>query len=964
MKKKKKRKKRERERREEQEKTVIKIIKWMNASPNTRLFMVEKSESTMKSLHKHSEFSRASLRFDFPTDFCLTLSCGKWHQITATKAKMAEIALAGAAAVLRQTVGVLSNLVFKEGSRLYGLREDIVWIEREMRHIQAYLEDAEAKQGRSRGVANLVIDIRDLACDVEDIMQKYFSWIALHRRKRFLGCLKSATCIVCYGYDARNFAVEIEGIKRRLEDINRVRQTYGINELSHSGGRDVWDERRSFPHIDEPNVVGFEKHIENLVAKMLDNELQCRVISIIGMAGQGKTTLAKKVFKSVQHSFECSAWIYVSQQPNLKELLRDIARQMGFEKGRWEETVEVNLFTFLSQHRYVIVLDDIWHTATWDAIKNVIPTNTENGSRIILTSRNRDAGSHVGGKSSLHELRPLNEENSRKLFFKMVMVDLQNINETSDPPQLENIGEQILKRCGGVPLAIVLAAGLLLLRERSENAWKGILEGMGQDQDQCSEIFALSYKDLPTNLKPCFLYFGLFPEDHEISAFELINLWAAEGFIGGSGVREVEDVGDDYLNHLIARNLIQVVRRRFNGKVSSCRIHDILHNLCIREAKEINFFNTQNDVITSNLGMGVRRVTTHGSNFNDYISLNYPTPRLRAMLCFSGDLRNVRRKMVKNFLRDFEFLRVLSVKCDYFPTTLPNEVGNLKNLYYLGLGFTGYKKFEYLEIPHTISNLKGLLTFDIRECNHGVILPNVIWTMKQLRHILLPKFCERVPSFCGVNLDRFHPMEICLPNLQTLYGLREKMVCNFSFLHKLANLRNLRVSISSEHIIEVLSDPTLVLTKLEKLRLWNVKSEILSIGNLSRYENLLSLNLYYLIVAELPQHDKLPPNLTKITLVGTSLKKDPMETLKKLPKLKILKLFSHSYWGNKMVCPGEPGCNFPQLEVLKIDQLVNLKELVVEEGGMPRLKELSIFRCNPIATIPDRIKNILKRNTR
>jgi len=182
--------------------------------------------------------------------------------------------------------------------------------------------------------------------------------------------------------------------------------------------------------------------------------------------------------------------------------------------------------------------------------------------------------------------------------------------------------------------------------------------------------------------------------------------------------------------------------------------------------------------------------------------------------------------MVKNFLRDFEFLRVLSVKCDYFPTTFPNEVGNLKNLYYLGLGFTGYKKFEYLEIPHTISNLKGLLTFDIRECNHGVILPNVIWTMKQLRHVLLPKFCEKVPSLCGVNLDRFHPMEICLPNLQTLYGLREKMVCDFIFLHKLANLRNFRVSISSEHIIEVLSDPILVLTKLEKLRLWNVTSEI------------------------------------------------------------------------------------------------------------------------------------------
>ncbi|KAL7169642.1 hypothetical protein ACSBR2_034644 [Camellia fascicularis] len=862
---------------------------------------------------------------------------------------MAEIALAGATAVLKQTLGELSNLVFKEGSRLSRLREDIVWIEREMRHIQAYLEDAEAKQGGSRGVADLAIDIRDLACDVEDIMQKYFPRIASHRGKKFLGCLKSATCIVCYGYDARNFAVEIEGIKRRVEDINRVRQTYGINVSSGSGGRDMWDERRSFPHIDEPNVVGFEKHIEDLVAKMLNEELQCRVISIIGMAGLGKTTLAKKVFKSAQHNFECFAWIYVSQQPNIRELLQDIARQVGLEKEKWEENIEVNLFTFLSEHRYVIVLDDMWHIETWDAIKNAIATNTKNGSRIILTSRNNYVGTHVGGKSSLHELRPLNEENSRKLFFKMVMV------EASDPPQLKNIGEQILKRCCGVPLAIVLAARLLLLRERSKNAWKGILEGMGQDQDQCSEIFGLSYKDLPTNLKPCFLYFGLFPEDHEISAFELVNLWAAEGFIQGSGVREVEDVGDDYLNHLIARNLIQVVQRRFDGKVRSCRINDILHNLCIREAKEINFFNTQNDLITSNLGMGVRRVTIHGSNFNKYISLNHPTPKLYAMLCFSGDLRNIRRKMVKNFLRDFEFLRVLSVKCYYLPRALPNEVGNLKNLHYLGLGST-----DYIEIPHTISNLKGLLTFDVRESDGPVILPNVFWTMKQLRHILLPHSCY-VPSFCGINLDRiFYRTEICLPNLQTLYGLKEKMWGDFRFLHKLVNLRKLGVDYSSERIIEILSDPKLVLTKLEKLFLSDISGEILRTCNLSRYENLLSLKLkrIWWRNSELPRHDKLPPNLTKLTLFCNYLKEDPMETLKKLPKLTILKFYYKSYVGSKMVCPGAPGSNFPQLEVLKIDYLETLEELIVEEGGMPRLKELGIFRCNPMTTVPDRIKNI------
>ncbi|KAI8022570.1 putative disease resistance protein [Camellia lanceoleosa] len=575
------------------------------------------------------------------------------------------------------------------------------------------------------------------------------------------------------------------------------------------------------------------------------------------MAGLGKTTLAKKIFKSAQHNFERSAWIYVSQQPNIRELLRDIARQVGFKKEKWEENVDVNLFTFLSQHRYVIVLDDMWHIETWNAIKNAIPTNTKNGSRIILTSRNNDVGTHVGGKSSLHELRPLNEENSRKLFFKMVMV------EATDHPQLETIGEQILKNAG---------------------------------------------------------------------------------FIQGSGVREVEEVGDDYLNHLIARNLIQVIRRRFDGKVRSCRIHDILHDLCILVAKEINFFNTQNDVITCNRGMGVRRVTTHGSNFENYISLNYRMPKLRSMLSFSGNPSLVRRKVAKNFLRDFEFLRVLSVKCYYLPRALPNEVGNLKNLHYLGLGSA-----DYIEIPHTISNSKGLLTFDVRESGGCT-------------YILLPHSCY-APSFCGINLVRiFYRTGICLPNLQTLYGLMEDVWCDFSYLHKLVNLRKLGVNSSSQRIIEILSDPALVLTKLEKLLLSDISCEIFRTWNLSRYKNLLSLKLKrnWLLNFKLPQHDKLLPNLTKLTLSCNFLKEDPMETLKKLPKLKILKLYHILYVGSKMVCPGAPGSNCPQLEVLKIYQLEELEELIVEEGGMPRLKKLVIFWCNPITTVPDRIKNIME----
>ncbi|CAL5443056.1 unnamed protein product [Camellia sinensis] len=846
-------------------------------------------------------------------------------------------------AVLKKLVDIAGNLIVEEGSRLSRLKTDILWIENEMSHIRSYLKDVDTKQWGTSGAINFLGDIWDLAYDMENIIDTYFPKLASSSGrndwKRHLGWFKSVKCI-------RNFAVEIEGIKRRVENINRVRQTYGIKE--RGGGRDAedgWDPRQSFPHIDEETIIGFDEHIQNLVAKVTDDQdLHCRVVSITGMAGLGKTTLAKKVYKSVQQSFQCSAWIYVSQQPNIKELLRDIGRQVGLEENKCKHNVEANLFEFLSQKRYVIVIDDIWDIVPWNGLKNGIPTNSEKGSRIIITSRkkNVDVNKGGGGQKFLHELQPLDQENSRTLFFNIVMAASHNSGESSCPSQLKKIGEQILERCCGVPLAIVVTAGLLLSRERTQLAWKEVLESMGQDEDQYSSIFALSYKDLPSKFKPCFLYLGLFPEDHEISTFELINLWAAEGFIQGSELREVEDVGYDYLNHLIGRNLIQVVRRRFNGRARSCRIHDILHNLCIRVASEINFFSTHNHVTSHNSALGIRRMTIHGINFADYISLNHQAPKLRAMLYFGEGMYNFRRNRYKDFLSRFKFLHVLSVRYYYLPTSFPNEISNLNHLSYLKLAAA------VAEIPYTISNLKSLMTLDLSGCD-VVIIPNLIWKMQQLRHILLPDYCNYIceaPSF----------REASLPNLQTLQGMSTSLF-KAHYLHKLTNLRELVVAHSTKRIIEVLSGATPVSHRLEKLSLldpWFLGW--IPTFNLSRYENLSKLSLK--VRVECLQHDKFPPNLTMLTLKYTYLKEDPMDTLKKLPKLKILKLCCKSYNGGEMVCSGEPG-NFPELEVLRIEDMRNLWQFIVEEGGMPKLKDFSFIDCNPKTRIPNRIKSIL-----
>ncbi|KAA8522956.1 hypothetical protein F0562_009379 [Nyssa sinensis] len=815
---------------------------------------------------------------------------------------MAEIVLS---AVIQKAADIATNLISEECTRLCWLRKDISWIEREMRRIQAFLKDADAKQDEteSEGLANVVNDMRDLAYDVGDIMDTYFpEVVSQRRRKGFLGWLKFAACIFSDWYVAHNFSVEIEQIRERVKDINEARTTYGITENGGNTGSDTWNARRSYPHVEEPNVVGFEEHIDKLKAKLLgrDSHVQQNVISIVGMPGLGKTTLAKKIYNSVRHEFECSAWVFVSQKPTIQELLQDIAGQVGLEKKKREEQLEANLFNFLMQKRYVIVIDDIWDTPTWDALSNGIPKTSEYPSRIIITSRKTDVGIHIGGQSSLHTLQPMNWENSKKLFFKLVMVPQENTNETIDPFQLEELGEKMLHKCGGVPLAIVLTAGLLLLKEKTKQAWEGVL------------------------------------------AIELINLWAAEGFIQGRGEQEVEEVGEDYLNNLIARNLIQVARKKFDGRIKSCRIHDLLHELCIKVAEKSNFFNTLQNV-TSN---PVRRVTVHRSKIREHIASRYHTPKLRALLCFNND-GSICRKDLKS-ITGVRFLRVLRIEVTTFPSSFLSEIGNLSLLSYLRLRGDGLEK-----LPRTISKLKYLLTLDFPVCSALKSLPDFIWKMKQLRHIYLGENYEMSEQ----KMERWYPIEISLPNLQTL----KVRSCDLNpiWLHKFTSLRKLRIWDSPEGIMRELSGPMPVSEKLEKLEfIWRSGRADLLTLNLCRYRNLCKLGLTGL-VNKLPSPDKLPPNLTKLTLEANFPYDDPMETLKKLPKLKILILSFGSYNGTRMVCSGGlADHNFIQLEELVIRCLFSLEELIVEEGGMPRLNKLRIVACPKLKMVPERFRSI------
>jgi len=169
--------------------------------------------------------------------------------------------------------------------------------------------------------------------------------------------------------------------------------------------------------------------------------------------------------------------------------------------------------------RYLIVIDDIWDTEPWEIIRCALPKNGQK-SRIITTTRIIDVAEHVGG---CYKMKHLTHHNSKILFYGRIFGS-----ESDCPKQLSEVSENLLKKCGGVPLAIVTTSSLLANKSRNVKEWQDVCDSIGSGlgnnprMDNLRKILLLSYYDLIPQLKTCLLYLSIFPEDYLINKYPLI----------------------------------------------------------------------------------------------------------------------------------------------------------------------------------------------------------------------------------------------------------------------------------------------------------------------------------------------------------------------------------------------------------------------------------------------------------
>ena len=196
-------------------------------------------------------------------------------------------------------------------------------------------------------------------------------------------------------------------------------------------------------------------------------------------------------------------------------------------------------------HRYFIVIDDIWETQSWETIKLALIENNC-GSRIVITTRKFRVATEAG---EVYNINPLSDDESRKLLYSRIFgIEADCLGNLPD-----KVSDKVLKRCGGVPLAIVTMANLLVGKPIEEwpEVHNSIAFSSHKDNhhiESTMRILSFSYYDLPSHLKTCLLYLSVYPEDYEIEKDSLIWKWVAEGFIEKKTGTSLFQRGEEYFH--------------------------------------------------------------------------------------------------------------------------------------------------------------------------------------------------------------------------------------------------------------------------------------------------------------------------------------------------------------------------------------------------------------------------------
>ncbi|KAL4378265.1 hypothetical protein GQ457_02G007100 [Hibiscus cannabinus] len=672
----------------------------------------------------------------------------------------------------------LLNTLAEEGRYVTQYREEFEKLQTELQLMQCFLKDADRLKRKNHTINKILADLRELVYEAEDILADCQLQSSDAANDRFAHIwplnlhFKHQS-----GKRLKEITGEITQVKQNIQSLLGGPLLFQPDLVNGKDQMPRW----SSQVYDHTLVVGLEddtRKIKDWVFEAArEGKQEILAIGVVGMGGLGKTTIAQKVFneKEIDGHFERRVWVSVSQTFTEEQIMRSMLRNLG-DASVGDDANE--LLTKINQcllgKRYLIVMDDVWSdVAWWGRISQGLPKG--NGSCIIITTRIEEVSVKMGVKKTrIHRPEFLNTDYSWLLFQKIAFAASEG---KCVYPDLKDVGREIVDKCKGLPLAIKAVGGMMLCKAPYCREWRRIADHfrdeLAENDDSVMASLQLSYDELPSYLKSCFLSFSLYPEDCVITKQQVVHWWIGEGFVPLRSGRSSTDAGEDCFSGLINRCLVEVVDKAYNGTILTCKMHDMVRELVIKIAKD-DAFCTTNGTNCRHLGI---------TNNMDRKQLTvYQKLRGLVSTTKTGEVNKIESTTAKK-LGEFRYLRVLDVSKSIFELPLSSllfHIGSLKHLTYLSLSNT----HPLIELPASLEKLTNLQILDLSYCQNLKTLPQNLITLRKLKVLDV--------SSCG-SLE-------CLPkglgrlaNLEVLLGFRPARSGHGCRIGELRNLTRLRI---------------------------------------------------------------------------------------------------------------------------------------------------------------------------